>query len=254
MANRTPIVVGNWKLNKTIAQSSELASELKNRLGTVRNLHIGVTPVFTSLAAVTKRLEGSNIMLGAQNSFYEQSGAWTGEVSASMLKDAGCHFVLVGHSERRANFGDTDSLVGRKARAALDTGLQVILCCGESESERDAGKTNERVGQQVSTAMDAITLTDLDKVVFAYEPVWAIGTGRTATPGQAQEVHAFIRGLLSDRFGSKGSDIRIQYGGSVKPGNAKALMSEPDIDGALVGGASLKVDDFVAIVKAAQHS
>ncbi|MBL4634672.1 MAG: triose-phosphate isomerase [Kofleriaceae bacterium] len=252
MANRIPIVVGNWKLHKTISESSELVTELKNQLGTVRDVQIGVCPVFTSLAAVTKRLEDSNIMVGAQNSFYENSGAWTGEVSAEMLVDAGCDFVLVGHSERRAKFGDTDADVSRKARAALDAGLRVIICCGESESERDAGKTNERVGQQISAAMDVLKADDLEKVVVAYEPVWAIGTGRTATPAQAQEVHAFIRGLLGDRFGAAGTGIRLQYGGSVKPANAQALMSEPDIDGALVGGASLKVADFVAIVKAAR--
>ncbi len=252
MANRTPIVVGNWKLHKTIAEASALVTELKNQLGTVRDVQIGVTPVFTGLAAVTKRLEGTNIMVGAQNCFYEESGAWTGEVAPSMLSDAGCDFVLVGHSERRAKFGDTDEIVARKARAALDAGLRIILCCGESEGERDAGKTNDVVGGQIRAGMQAITESDLDRVVLAYEPVWAIGTGRTATPAQAQEVHAFIRGLLSDKFGKAGSDLRIQYGGSVKPGNAKALMSETDIDGALVGGASLKVDDFVAIVKAAR--
>lgn len=252
MADRTPIVVGNWKLHKTIAEATALVSELKNLCGTVRDVEIGVTPVFTSLSPVAKRLEDSNILLGAQDCFYETGGAWTGEVSAPMLVDAGCQFTLVGHSERRANFGDTDEVVARKARAALDGGLRVIVCCGETEGERDAGKTTERVGSQLSTVLDALTEADLDRVVVAYEPVWAIGTGRTATPAQAQEVHAFIRGQLGSRFGEAGTAIRIQYGGSVKPSNVATLMSEPDIDGALVGGASLKAEDFTAIVKGAR--
>jgi len=247
---RTPIVVGNWKLHNTIAQSEALVTELKNQLGTIRDVEVGVAPVFTSLSAVSKRLGDSKILLGAQDCYFENGGAWTGEVSAPMLVDAGCHFAIVGHSERRANFGDTDSVVAHKARAVLDGGLRVIICVGESESERDAGKTTERVGSQLSAATEVLTKADLDRVVVAYEPVWAIGTGRTATPEQAQEVHAFIRGQLSERFGEVGTGVRIQYGGSVKPGNAAALMSEADIDGALVGGASLKAEDFGAIVKA----
>jgi triosephosphate isomerase len=250
MAKPTPIVVGNWKLHKTISEATALVTELKNSLSTVRDVEIGVTPVFTALAPVAKRLEDSNLLLGAQDCFYETGGAWTGEVSAPMLKDAGCNFAIVGHSERRANFGDNDSVVARKARAVLDGGLRVIICVGESEAERDGGKTEERVGTQLSAAIADLQAEDLDRVVVAYEPVWAIGTGRTATPDQAQEVHAFIREQLRSRFGDAGATIRLQYGGSVKPGNAKALMSQPDIDGALVGGASLKAEDFAAIVKA----
>ena len=252
MADRTPIVVGNWKLHKTIAEATALVTELKNQLGTVRDVEVGVTPVFTSLAAVAKRAEGSNISVGGQDCFYETGGAWTGEVSAPMLKDAGCSFAIVGHSERRANFGDTDATVARKARAVLDGGLQVIICVGETDAERDAGKTKERVGTQLSAALEVLSADDLSRVVVAYEPVWAIGTGRTATPAQAQEVHAFIRQQLSERFSTAGTGVRLQYGGSVKPANAKELMSQPDIDGALVGGASLKPEDFVAIVKAAR--
>ena len=250
MAKRTPIVVGNWKLHKTIGEATALVTELKNQLSTVRDVEIGVTPVFTALAPVAKRLEDSNLLLGAQDCFYEEGGAWTGEVSAPMLKDAGCTFAIVGHSERRANFGDTNAVVARKARAVLDGGLRVIICVGESEAERDGGKTKECVGTQLSAALEVLKSDDLDRVVVAYEPVWAIGTGRTATPGQAQEVHAFIREQLSARFGEAGAGVRLQYGGSVKPGNAKALMSEADIDGALVGGAALKAEDFAAIVKA----
>ena len=248
--SRTPIVVGNWKLHNTIAQSEALVTELKNQLGTIRDVEVGVAPVFTCLAAVSKRLGDSKILMGAQDCFYETGGAWTGEVSAPMLVDAGCQFAIVGHSERRAHFGDTDAVVARKARAALDGGLHVIICVGESEQERDAGKTTERVGSQLSAAIAPLETADLDRVVVAYEPVWAIGTGRTATPAQAQEVHAFIRTQLGERFGAPGEAIRIQYGGSVKPGNAKALMEQPDIDGALVGGAALKAEDFGAIVKA----
>ncbi len=252
MAKRTPIVVGNWKLHKTISEGLALVTDLKNQLSTIRDVEIGVTPVFTSLSAVAKRLEDSNLLLGAQDCFYETGGAWTGEVSAPMLKDAGCDFSLVGHSERRANFGENDSVVARKARAILDGGLRAIICVGETEAERDGGKTQERVGTQLSAAIEILTPEDLGKVVVAYEPVWAIGTGRTASPAQAQEVHDFIRQQLSSRFGDEGAAIRLQYGGSVKPGNAKELMSQPDIDGALVGGASLKAEDFAAIVKSAR--
>jgi triosephosphate isomerase len=254
MAKLTPIVVGNWKLHKTISEATALVTDLKNQLSTIRDVEVGVTPVFTALAPVSKRLEDSNLLLGAQDCFYETGGAWTGEVSAPMLKDAGCDFAIVGHSERRANFGDNDSVVARKARAVLDGGLRVIICVGESEAERDAGKTQERVGTQLSAAIAPLLAEDLDKVVVAYEPVWAIGTGRTASPAQAQEVHAFIREQLVARFGDAGRSIRLQYGGSVKPGNAKDLMSQPDIDGALVGGASLKAEDFAAIVKATRPS
>ncbi|MCP4443848.1 MAG: triose-phosphate isomerase [Myxococcales bacterium] len=250
MAARTPIVVGNWKLHNTIAQGETLVTELKNQLGTIRDVEVGVAPVFTSLSSISKRLGDSKILLGAQDCFYENGGAWTGEVSAPMLVDAGCSFAIVGHSERRANFGDTDSVVARKARAALDGGLSVIVCVGESEQERDSGKTMERVGTQLSATLEVLTSEDLERVVIAYEPVWAIGTGRTATPAQAQEVHAFLRKQMSQRFQGVGAGVRIQYGGSVKPGNAKELMSEADIDGALVGGASLKAGDFGAIVKA----
>ncbi len=252
MAHRTPIVVGNWKLHKNIAEATALVTELKNQLGTVRDVEIGVAPVFTSLSAVAKRVEGSNLLLGAQDCFYESGGAFTGEVSAAMLLDVGCQFAIVGHSERRAMFGDTDAVVAKKTRAVLDGGLRAIVCVGETESERDAGKTTERVGTQLSAVLEILSSDDLERVVIAYEPVWAIGTGRTATPAQAQEVHAFIRKQMAARFSSAGEAVRIQYGGSVKPDNAQALMSEADIDGALVGGASLKAEDFAAIVKASR--
>lgn len=249
---RTPFVVGNWKLNKTVSEALALVTELKNQLGAVRDVEVGVGPVFTALHAVSKRLEGSSIRVAGQNCHWEERGAFTGEVSPSMLLDVGCTHVILGHSERRTYYGETDEGVGRKARAALDAGLSLIVCVGETEAQRDAGETTGRVEAQLSGGIGALEATDMAKVTIAYEPVWAIGTGRTATPAQAQEVHAHIRGWLRQRFGAVADEVRIQYGGSVKPGNAKELIGQADIDGALVGGASLKAEDFVAIVKAAR--
>jgi triosephosphate isomerase (TIM) len=249
---RTPIVVGNWKLHKTIAEAQALVTELKNQLASVRDVEIGVAPVYTALAPVARRLEGSSIKLWAQDCHHEERGAFTGAVSPSLLVDAGCHGVIVGHSERRQLFGETDELVTRRVRAALSAGLHVIACVGETEAERDAGETRRRVETQLAAALDAVTGADLARVVVAYEPVWAIGTGRTATPGQAQEVHALLRARLRDRFGDAGGKVRIQYGGSVKPDNAESLMREPDIDGALVGGASLEAESFAGIVRGAR--
>jgi triosephosphate isomerase (TIM) len=252
MAGRTPIVVGNWKLQKTLAEALALVTELKNQLASVRDVEIGVAPVFTAIHSVARRLDDGNLSVWGQNCHVEERGAFTGEVSASLLRDAGATGVIVGHSERRTLFGETDAGVARKTRAALDAGLLVIVCVGETEAERDGGQTESRVGAQMAAAMAPLAAADLDRVVIAYEPVWAIGTGRTATPAQAQEVHAFVRGLLRDRFGAAGDGVRIQYGGSVKPDNAAELMRQPDVDGALVGGASLKAEDFTAIVKAAR--
>jgi len=251
---RTPFVVGNWKLNKTINEALALVTELKNQLGAVKGVQIGVAPTFTALSSVAKRLEGSSIATCAQDCFWETSGAFTGEVSAPLLADAGCTWAIVGHSERRQFFGDTNDSVGKKARAALAGNLGVILCVGEMLAERDAGRTLDVVDAQLAGGLDGIdAAAAAQRLVIAYEPVWAIGTGRTATPAQAQEVHAHIRKRLSERYGATtAAQLRIQYGGSVKPNNAEALMSEPDIDGALVGGASLEAADFVAIVKAAR--
>ena len=256
---RTPFVVGNWKLNKTIAESLALVTELKNQLGAVKGVAVGVAPVFTALHSIAKRLEGSSIATCGQNCHFEASGAWTGEVSAPLLADAGASWVIVGHSERRQFFGDTSESVGKKARAVLAAGLGAIVCVGELLAERDAGRTLAVVDEQLAGGLAGIDAAGAGlisaRVVIAYEPVWAIGTGRTATPAQAQEVHAHIRTWLADRFSAATADtIRIQYGGSVKPSNAEALMSEKDIDGALVGGASLEAADFIAIVKAARPS
>lgn len=252
MAPRTPIIVGNWKLNKTIAEALALVTELKNQLAAVRDVEIGVAPVFTAVHAVAKRLEDTNIGVAGQDCHWEERGAWTGTVSASLLVDAGCRYVIIGHSERRQHFGETDENVGRKARAALDAGLVPIVCIGETEAERDAGQTITRVDTQLAGALAHLSAQDMERVVLAYEPVWAIGTGRTATPAQAQEVHAHVRAELRERFGSLADRIRIQYGGSVKAANAENLMRQPDIDGGLIGGASLVADEFVAIVKAAR--
>jgi triosephosphate isomerase len=252
MFKRTPIVVGNWKLHKTVAEALALVTELKNQLASVRDVEIGVAPVFTALHPVARRLEDSNIGVAAQDCFWEERGAWTGAVSPSLLADVGCRFVIIGHSERRQHFGETDENVGKKARAALDAGLTPILCVGETEQERNAGHTFSRVDAQLTGALARLRADELDRVVLAYEPVWAIGTGRTATPAQAQEVHAHVRAWLRARFAEAADRVRIQYGGSVKPGNAESLMREPDIDGGLIGGASLEAADFVAIVKAAR--
>jgi triosephosphate isomerase (TIM) len=252
---RTPFVVGNWKLHKTIAESLVLVTELKNQLGAVKGVAVGVAPVFTAIHAVARRLEGSPIATCAQDCHWEARGAWTGEVSADLLADAGASWVIVGHSERRQFFGDTSEGVGKKARAVLAAGLGAIVCVGESLAERDAGGTLAVVDEQLAGALAGIDGSSAPRLAIAYEPVWAIGTGRTATPAQAQEVHAHIRRRLAERLGAgAAAAIRIQYGGSVKPGNAEALMAEADIDGALVGGASLEAVDFVAIVKAARSS
>ncbi|HEX5064182.1 MAG TPA: triose-phosphate isomerase [Kofleriaceae bacterium] len=251
---RIPFVVGNWKLNKTINEALALVTELKNQLGAVKGVAVGVAPTFLAINAVAKRLEGSAIVTCGQDCFWENSGAFTGEVSAPLLSDAGATWSIVGHSERRQFFGDTNESVGKKARAVLAGGLGVIVCVGEMLAERDGGRTLDVVDAQLAGGLEGIdAAVAAQRLVIAYEPVWAIGTGRTATPAQAQEVHAHIRKRLGERFGAQtAAAIRIQYGGSVKPSNAEALMAEADIDGALVGGASLEAADFVAIVKASR--
>jgi len=247
---RKPIIAGNWKMYKNVAESIALTNGIKRAVYDIDNVDIVLCPPFTSLSDVKDLILDTNIALGAQNIYWEKEGAFTGEVSAGMLKSAGCSYVIVGHSERRAYFGETNESVNKKVKAALGEGLIPIMCVGEKLNEKEAGKTFDVISGHVENGLTDISAQDISKVIIAYEPVWAIGTGKNATAEQAEEVHKFIRGLLSKKYGKEISEvIRIQYGGSVKPANAEELMKEQDIDGALVGGASLKEDSFVDIVK-----
>jgi triosephosphate isomerase len=249
-SRRRPIVAGNWKMNKLVGQSIDLAAEVKRRLSGFDAADIVLCPPFTALKSVGDLIRFSDVKLGAQNLHWEAEGAYTGEVSAAMLQDLACEYVIIGHSERRAYFGETDEGVNRKARAALDAGLKPIICFGETLEQREAGRTEEVVREQVQHGLDGLA-ERLSDAVIAYEPVWAIGTGRTATTAQAQEAHAFIRGMIGEMAGPPvAASIRIQYGGSVKPSNAGELFGQPDVDGGLIGGASLQADSFVGIVEA----
>ena len=252
-SGRRPFVAGNWKCNGTLAEAHALARQIIN-VPEAGRIDTAVCPPFTTLHSVAPLLKGSSVWLGAQDLFWEAKGAFTGEVSPAMLVDVGCRYVIIGHSERRTHFGETDANVQRKLVAALASGLMAILCIGETLIEREMNRTFEVLTRQLDGALNGRAETDAAKIVIAYEPVWAIGTGRTATPQQAQEVHAFIRQQLAGRWNSAAaSSIRIQYGGSVTAENAAELMRQPDVDGALVGGASLKAESFAAIIKAAAH-
>jgi len=245
---RTPVIAGNWKLFKTIAEATAMVNELKPLVAGTAGGEIVVAPVFTALSRVADALSGSNVRLAAQDCYWEEEGAFTGEVAPKLLADAGCSHVIIGHSERRQYFGETDETVNKKAKAALAAGLTAIVCVGETLAEREADKTFAVIETQLKGALAGFTADMLAKCIIAYEPVWAIGTGKTASDDQAQEVHVFIRTLLATLFGQAAAEsIRILYGGSVKPDNVKGLMSQADIDGALVGGASLKADTFAAI-------
>jgi len=246
---RRPFFCGNWKLNGSIAESLALATEVRNGVATVLDVDVAVAPSFTALHAVAKRLEDGPVAVSAQDCFWEEKGAFTGEVAPVQLVDAGCKYVIVGHSERRQLMGELDAAVNRKARAALQVGLVPIVCVGETLAERDAGETLARVQAQVDAALADMGDAELERVVIAYEPVWAIGTGRNATPAQAEEVHRFIRSRVATRSSALAARMRILYGGSVKPDNIRALMAEEDVDGGLVGGASLSAESFVRIVK-----
>lgn len=247
---RKPIIAGNWKLNNTIQEAVDLVTMLKRDLTDVTQADVVVCPVFPALVPVADILLESNIGLGAQDVYWEETGAFTGEVSATMLKDAGVQYVIIGHSERRQFFGETNETVNKKIKATLAQGLTPIVCVGEVLQEREDGKTMDVIKGQCEGSLAGLSTDDMKKLVIAYEPVWAIGTGKTASPEQAQEVHKFIRDLLVSMFDQTVADVvRLQYGGSVKPDNIKDLISQPDIDGALVGGASLKSDSFVGIVK-----
>ena len=245
---RIPVIAGNWKLFKTIGESVALVDELKPLLARVNGVEIIIAPVFTALSCVATAIAGSNIRLAAQNCFWEEQGAYTGEVAPCMLKDAGCSHVIIGHSERRQYFAESDATVNKKIQAALAAGLTVIGCVGEMLAERESGLTFSIIENQIQRAVAGLTADAVSGLIVAYEPVWAIGTGKSASDAQAQEVHAFIRALLARLFGQETADaVRILYGGSVKPENIEGLMAQTDIDGALVGGASLKADSFAAI-------
>ncbi len=248
-AARTPLVCGNWKLHKTIAESLELATAIKNAVGPVRDVEVAIAPSFTALHAVGKRLEGSPVKLAAQNCHWEDKGAFTGEVAPPQLADVGCHYGIIGHSERRQLFGELDAGVALKLRALAKHKIVPIVCIGETLTERDAGEALARVGAQLDAAVADLDLAIARTLVLAYEPVWAIGTGRVTSPAQAEEVHHFLRGRLDARFGANATGIRILYGGSVKPDNAALLLQQPNVDGFLVGGASLVADDFLRIVR-----
>ncbi len=249
---RRPIIAGNWKMYKTIKEALELVNGLKRELYEITDMDIIVCPPYTALATISEMLYESNIALGAQDLNWEKEGAYTGEISADMLKDAGCQYVIIGHSERRQYFNETNQAVNNKIKAALAAGLIPIVCVGETLAQRQQGNTSGVVKQHIQSALQGLKAEEIGRVIVAYEPVWAIGTGKTATPEQAQEVHSFIRVLLSELFGKDmAGQVRIQYGGSVKPDNIAVLMAQADIDGALVGGASLKVDLFSEIVRKA---
>ncbi len=246
---RTPLIAGNWKMFKTVRESVAFVTDLRDRVAGLTGVDIVVAPTFPALHAVAGALEGSPIGVAAQNLHWEREGAFTGEVSAAMVREAGAAWAIIGHSERRTLFGETDDTVNRKVRAALTATLVPIVCIGETLQEREAERTLDVLDRQIKAGLDGVTGTELAGMVLAYEPVWAIGTGRTATPAQAQQAHEHIRGRLTQWFGQDASSrCRILYGGSVKPDNIAALMANPDVDGALVGGASLDADGFTKIV------
>lgn len=246
-ANRRPIIIGNWKMHKTPAETQAFAAALRQTPW--NSIDVGIAPPYTALAAAVEALRGSAVAVYAQNVHWEEKGAFTGEISAPMLKDLGVAGALIGHSERRRYFGETDATVAKRLRAALAHGLQPVVCIGETLEERKGGQTLEVIRRQVMGALQGLSPADAIKLVLAYEPVWAIGTGETATPAQAQEVHEFIRHRLGELFGPDGAKfIRIQYGGSVTPENAGTLLAQADVDGALVGGASLVAENFAKIL------
>jgi triosephosphate isomerase len=251
---RKPFVAGNWKMNTDSHTSVSIAESIASGSSGIagRQVHVAVIPPFVYISAVVKALSTSSIAIGAQDIYYEHNGAFTGEISASMLKDIGCNYALCGHSERRHVIGETDELVNKKVTAAIGGGLLPILCVGELLAERKANQTTEVVTRQIKNGLAGLSAEKVSAVTIAYEPVWAIGTGLTATSQQAQEVQALIRKLLGEMYDAQlAEDVRILYGGSVKPGNAADLMRQQDVDGLLVGGASLNADDFVAIIQAA---
>ena len=250
MKKRKILIAGNWKMYKTPQETREFLEELKSKVGGITQINIAVCPPFTSLIVAKQILEGSNIKLGAQNVFYEEEGAFTGEISCKMLKDAGCEFVIIGHSERRKYFQEDNTLINKKIKVVLRHSMKPIFCIGETLQEREENKTFEVLNIQLEEGLRGISIEDMKNIVIAYEPVWAIGTGKTATSSQAQEAHRFIRDYISKKFSSSLSEeVIILYGGSIKPHNIKELVSQEDVDGGLVGGASLSIDSFVSIIQ-----
>ena len=252
---RTPFVAGNWKMNLTREQAVQLAGDVATGLGNTHGVEVAVCPPSIYLDAVHHAVAESRVGVGAQNMYFEPPGAYTGELSGSMLVDVGCRYVIIGHSERRALLSETDAAVHKKLKAALACGLIPIVCVGETLEQREAGTTGDVIRQQFAGGIAGIPEDQIGRLVLAYEPVWAIGTGQVATPAQAEEVHADLRSLLEKEYNHQlAQAIRIQYGGSVKPSNAAELMAQPNIDGALVGGASLAADSFLEIIKAARSA
>lgn len=252
--SRKKVIAGNWKLFKTNPEAQQLANQIKIKATDIKHTEIILCPPFTALTVVRDIIKNSNVKLGAQNLYWENSGAFTGEISAEMIKSTGADYVIIGHSERRQYFGETDETVNSKINAALAAELKAIVCVGESLAERENGITSQVIEKQISGSLANLTAENMKNIIVAYEPVWAIGTGKTASPEQAQEVHAHIRSLLEQQFGSlTASETRIQYGGSVKADNADSLLKQPDIDGALVGGACLKAETFLPIIQSAEE-
>ena len=241
------MVAGNWKMNNAVSEAVNLSKSVKENTGGIKGGEVVLSPPFTALSSVYETIKGSHVTLAAQNMFYEEKGAYTGEVSASMIKDIGCTYVIIGHSERRKYFGETDEWVNLKAKKSLSAGLKPIICVGETDAEREKGITEFVVGIQVKKALNGID--SMDDIVIAYEPVWAIGTGKNATPAEAEAVHRFIRNILGDMYGDACKNVKILYGGSVTQQNISDLIAMEDIDGALVGGSSLKSEEFVGIIK-----
>ena len=250
--SRTPFMAANWKMHKTVAEAEAFVQALLPRVSTVDGVDVAICAPFTALAALVDSTRGSRVRVYAQNMHQQPQGAFTGEISAAMLVELDVHGVLLGHSERREYFAETDRALAEKVAAALGAGLEVILCVGETEEERERGETERKLRHQVQEGLEKVPDSRLGEIVLAYEPIWAIGTGRVATPGQAQEAIAFVRALIGDRDREQAERTRVLYGGSVKPENAAELLALPDVDGALVGGASLDVDSFAALVDAAQ--
>lgn len=250
---RRKIIAGNWKMNNDFLAAQNLITKINSGLnGKKLNADVIICPPYTSLSEANSLIKNTSVKLGAQNMYFENEGAFTGEISAKMLKSVGCEFVIIGHSERRAIFNESDNLINKKIKKALETGLKPIFCVGETLEQREENITKEIIKNQIIQGLNSLVPDDLKNIIIAYEPVWAIGTGKNATPDQAEEVHEFIRILISDNFSPEiAENLIIQYGGSVKPENAKELLSQKNIDGALVGGASLKAESFIGIILAA---